>query len=66
METITITEAHAVAYAPDEFGSKSIVNLLELGVLRLPMHSVKGKTGEDIGWTAYKDARITEDYRYES
>jgi|TARA_R110001583_G_scaffold21333_5_gene81036 hypothetical protein len=61
--TITIFDAHAVVYGPDDFGSKTIVNLLEIGVLKLSKKSVEGKTGADIGWTAYKDAVITEDYR---
>ena len=65
METIIIYEAHAVAYGPDGFGSKTIINLLETGVLKLPKRSVAGKTGADIGWTAHKDAVITEDYRHE-
>ena len=66
METITITDAHAVVYAPDELGGRCIINLLNLGVLKIPVHSVKGKTGADIGWAAHKDAKITEDYRHES
>ena len=66
METIIITEAHAVAYGPDGHGSKTIVNLLTLDVLKLPKKSARGKTGADIGWTAHKDAVITEDYRHES
>ena len=64
--TITIFEAHAVAYGQDDFGSKTIINLLEVGVLKLPKQSVVGKTGADIRWTAHKDARITEDYRHET
>ena len=63
--TITIFDAHAVAYGPDDFGSKTIINLLEVGVLKLPKRSVVGKTGADIKWTAHKDAVVTEDYRYE-
>jgi len=65
METNTITPAYAVVYGPDGFGSKTIINLLQLEVLKLPKRSTKGKTGEDIGWTAHKDAVITEDYRHE-
>ena len=30
METITLTEAFAVVYAPDDFGSKTIVNMLPI------------------------------------
>jgi|ETNmetMinimDraft_8_1059916.scaffolds.fasta_scaffold167951_2 hypothetical protein len=65
METIVITPKTAVAYGPDGHGSKTIINLLMLDVLKLPKRSVKGKTGADIGWTAHKDAIITEDYRHE-
>ena len=66
METITITEAHAVVWGPDTVGGRCIINLLALKVLDVPYHSVKGKTGGDIGWTAHKDTKITEDFRYES
>ncbi|HIE84029.1 MAG TPA: hypothetical protein EYQ00_09390 [Dehalococcoidia bacterium] len=66
METITITDAHAVAWGPDGLGSQTIINLLQLKVLKLPKRSTKGKTGADIGWVAHKDAVITEDYRNES
>ena len=66
METITITDAHAVVYAPDESGGRCIINLLNLGVLKIPVHSVKGKTGADIGLAVHRDAKITEDYRHES
>ena len=65
METITITDAHAVAWGPDEFGSKTIINLLPLDVLKLPKRSAVGKTGADIKWTAHKIAVVTEDYRNE-
>jgi len=66
METITITDAYAVAWGPDGLGSKTIINLLQLKVLKLPKRSAKGKTGADIGWAAHKDAVITEDHRDES
>lgn len=65
METITITEAHAVVFGPDGLGSETIVNLLKLEVLDIPEKSVKGKTGADIGWDVHKDAKITEDLRHE-
>tara|TARA_A100001011_G_scaffold96514_1_gene101523 strand:+ start:4213 stop:4413 length:201 start_codon:yes stop_codon:yes gene_type:complete len=65
METITITEAHAVVFGSDGLGSETIINLLKLEVLKLPNRSVKGKTGKDIGWLVHKDAKITQDFRYE-
>jgi hypothetical protein len=66
METITITEVHAVAWGSDEFGGKTIINLLPIKVLKIPKRSAVGKTGADIKWTAHENALITEDYRWES
>jgi len=66
METITITEAHVVVFGSDGLGSETIINMLKNKVFELPEHSVKGKTGADIGWVAHPDAKITEDFRYES
>ena len=65
METITLTDAHAVAWGSDGFGSKTIINLLPIGVLKIPKRSAVGKTGADIKWSAHKDAVVTEDYRNE-
>jgi hypothetical protein len=62
-ETITLTDAHAVAWGPDGLGSKTIINFLQLKVLKLPKKNAEGKTGADIGWIAHKDAVITADYR---
>ncbi|HIK67366.1 MAG TPA: hypothetical protein EYF95_05300 [Flavobacteriales bacterium] len=65
METITLTAAYAVAWGPDEFGSKTIINLLSIEVLKIPKRSAVGKTGADIRWLAHENAVITEDYRDE-
>ena len=65
METITLTDAHAVAYIENEDGSQSIIGLMPLHILKTPLHSMKGRTGADIRWAAYREAKITEDYRYE-
>ena len=63
METITLTNTHAVLWSPDAFGGQTMTNYIQLEVLKLPKRSAKGKTGADVGWTAHKDAVITEDYR---
>lgn len=65
METITLTEAFAVVYAPDDFGSKTIINMLPISLLSIPQRLAVGKTGKDIKWSAHKDAVVTEDYRNE-
>ena len=43
METITITEAHAVVFGPDGLGSETIVNLLKLEVLDIPKSYLKSQ-----------------------
>jgi len=65
MNTITLTDAHAVLWATNEDGSKTIINMLPLSVLSTPLHSMKGRKGADILWAAHKDAEITEDLRHE-
>lgn len=66
METITLTEAHAVVWIQNEDGSETIVNMLPITALRTPLHCMKGRKGADILWAAHKEAEITEDLRYES
>ena len=66
METITLTDAHAVVWGKNEDGSESIIDILPISVLRTPYHSMKGRKGADILWVAYENVEITEDMRYES
>ena len=66
METITLTDAHAVVWTKNEDGSETITNMLPIRALRTPLHSMKGRKGADILWNDHKDAEITEDMRYES
>ena len=65
MEIITLTNTHAVLWSPDSFGGHSMTNYVKLEILKIPKRNAKGKTGADIGWTACKNAVITEDYRNE-